>query len=176
MPEDRIFGVIICLFGIFIVFAWVPIDVTSGIVERIRGRNSIGDSFAPTVAGVLLTLSGFWLAMSAKDEKRLTARNLTWVLVMIGMLAASLTVMRWLGPVTTWVLGEESYRILRDALPWKYIGFVTGGALLVFGLISLIERKLSLSRLIIGIGVALAIALLYDLPFDDVLLPPNGDV
>ena len=72
--------------------------------------------------------------------------------------------------------GGEEYRILRDTVPWKYTGFVIGGILLVFSLICFVEERLSWRALLISIGAVVGIILLYDLPFDDVLLPPNGDV
>ena len=68
------------------------------------------------------------------------------------------------------------YRPLRDEIPWKYVGFVCGGGLLIFALIALVERRLRPVRLVLAFAFALALALIYDLPFEDLLLPPNGDV
>ena len=42
--------------------------------------------------------------------------------------------------------------------------------------VALVERRLSLARLVLALAVALALALVFDLPFEDLLLPPNGDV
>ena len=78
--------------------------------------------------------------------------------------------MRWEGPVLV-----EEYRLLRASAPWKWVGFVLGGTVVVTGLISAIERRLSLRALLIGIAVTVALIVLFDLPFDDLLLPPNGE-
>ena len=47
---------------------------------------------------------------------------------------------------------------------------------LVAGLIALIEGRLRPRTLLIGALAALALIVLYDLPFEDLQLPPNGDV
>jgi hypothetical protein len=47
---------------------------------------------------------------------------------------------------------------------------------MVGGLISYIEGHLRIRSFLIGLGSALALVAVYDLPFDDLLLPPNGDV
>lgn len=83
--------------------------------------------------------------------------------------------MRYAGPIIAGALGEE-YRVLRDERPWKYIGFILGGGGMIFGLMSLAEGRISLRRLILALLIAAALALIYDLPFEDLLLPPNGDV
>jgi hypothetical protein len=71
---------------------------------------------------------------------------------------------------------DTGYRPLRASVPWKYLGYVAGGAMLIFGLISLAERRMRPEHLFLSFVAALALALLYDLPFEDLLLPPNGDV
>ena len=85
--------------------------------------------------------------------------------------------MRWLGPLAVELFGAEgSYRALRDTAPWKHLGFVAGGTLLVAGLMALVEGRLTMRGVVIGLLATFALILLYDLPFDDLLLPPNGDV
>jgi hypothetical protein len=64
---------------------------------------------------------------------------------------------------------------MRSTFPWKYIGFVLGGFTLVFGLTSLIEGRLSWVRVISSLLAVLGLILIFDLPFDTILLPPNGD-
>ena len=39
-----------------------------------------------------------------------------------------------------------------------------------------VERQVRWSRVLLALGVTLILALLYDVPFEDLLLPPNGDV
>ena len=49
-------------------------------------------------------------------------------------------------------------------------------AMAIAGLIAVVRGHLSMSALVIGLIASLLIALGYDLPFDDLQLPPNGDV
>ena len=94
------------------------------------------------------------------------------------ILAVGFSLMRYAGPVVVRLINVEKveYRVVRDTVPWKYIGFTLGGTFLVTALIAWTERKLRLVHLLIGLGATLMLIALYDLPFDDLLLPPNGDV
>ena len=74
------------------------------------------------------------------------------------------------------LLDGGEYRLLRDTAPWKYLGFVVGGTFMIFTLMSLADGRLRLMRLAMALLVTVIMALLYDLPFDDLQLPPNGDV
>ena len=74
------------------------------------------------------------------------------------------------------MLMNTDYRPLRATPPWHYIGFLVGGTILIGGLTSLVEQRLSAHSFVIGFIATLVVALLYDLPFDDLILPPNGDV
>ena len=65
---------------------------------------------------------------------------------------------------------------MRDTAPWKYIGFILGGVVLIAGLIALVEGRVSLRGVVLGLMATFALIVVYDLPFDDLLLPPNGDV
>jgi hypothetical protein len=47
---------------------------------------------------------------------------------------------------------------------------------MVGGMIAVLERRLSRRALMIGLIWSLVLILVYDLPFEDLLLPPNGDV
>jgi len=83
----------------------------------------------------------------------------------------------WLGPAAVWALTEDgAYRNLRDTAPWKYVGYVAGGTLLVAGLMALVEGNVTWRGVMIGLLATLALIAVYDLPFEDLLLPPNGDV
>ena len=84
--------------------------------------------------------------------------------------------MRYLGPITAGIFSEDGYRPLRATIPWKYIGYLFGGTAMIGGLTSFVRRQFMAKDWIIGFLVTLAIALIYDVPFDDLLLPPNGDV
>lgn len=178
ITQDAALGALVLAFGLFIVFVWAPLDSETGIAEKIRGRWAIGDALAPIVAGALLAASGAGLlagALRTAAPAALGWRNLGFLAAVIGCVGASLAVMWLAGPVAA-ALTVGDYRPLRDEAPWKYIGFVLGGGLMIFSLIALVERRLSLARLALALTVALALALIHDLPFEDLLLPPNGDV
>ena len=74
------------------------------------------------------------------------------------------------------LFADDEYRLLRDTVPWKYVGFASGGFVIVAGASSVVEGRFSRSAALAGIVAVLLIIALYDLPFDDLLLPPNGDV
>ena len=44
------------------------------------------------------------------------------------------------------------------------------------GLMALVDGRVSWTGVVTGLLAALVLVALYDLPFDDLLLPPNGDV
>lgn len=177
--QDVFLGLAAFAFGVAIILFWAPLDSDSGIAEKIRGRWSIGDALAPTIAGVSILSAGLWLAISsavtASATSGLNAGNIRYLVSLFAILFISITIMRYAGPVLTSLAGEE-YRLLRDTVPFKYIGFVLGGGGMIFALISLIEGAISAKRLALGLAIALGLALVYDLPFEDLLLPPNGDV
>ena len=83
--------------------------------------------------------------------------------------------MRYAGPLLATGV-DGGYRPLRATPPWSYLGFVLGGTVLIGALTGLVNRQQSLRDYAIGLAAALIIALLYDLPFDDLVLPPNGDI
>ena len=178
LTQDAILGAVVLVFGLAVLLLWVPLDSETGIVEKVRGRQVIGDALAPTVAGVVLILAGAGLLAGAVRHPAppsMHRSNLGFLLSFAVCTALALAVMRYAGPLAA-ELTVGDYRPLRDETPWKYIGFVAGGGLLIFGLIALVERRLSLRRLALAAAIAIGVALIYDLPFEDLLLPPNGDV
>ena len=46
---------------------------------------------------------------------------------------------------------------------------------MVFGVIRVVENKITHSAAWVAALAVLALVLLYDVPFDNLLLPPNGD-
>lgn len=176
---DLILGVAFVVLSCVIAFVWVPYGVDSGIFEKVRRRVEIGDAFAPTLAAGLLALGGIMLILEARrapSDARLTRTNLGYLLALCAVFCTVSALWMWTGPALVALTTEAGeYRLLRDSWPWKYTGFVAGGTVLVTGLISLTERRLSFGNLLIGIAASLAMIALYDLPFDDLLLPPNGD-
>ena len=87
--------------------------------------------------------------------------------------------MVYLGPMVVDLintLGGEigSYRNLRASYPYKLIGYVFGGFVLIFGIISVVENRFSMNGALVSIIAVVVITMLYEVPFDNLLLPPNG--
>lgn len=179
MTPDRILGVLCLIAAGLTLFVWVPLDVDGGYVETVRRKLIIGDALAPTVAATIMAAAALGLLFepsSTRATVSLDRKSWLWLAQLAAVLVVSLSLMRWTGPFASWILDAGEYRLLRDTVPWKYVGFLIGGTGLSFGLISLIERRLSLSRLVLCFCLVALMALFYDAPFDDLLLPPNGDV
>lgn len=175
-------NVILCIgfaaAAVVIALVWVPMDSETGLFEKVRRQVTIGDALAPSVAAGFLFLAGLMIVVfePAERARSLTAGNLRYLSKLLLIVFVSFALMRWFGPVLVAVFTDGSYRLLRDAVPWKYAGFVTGGAFLVTGLIGLVEGRITMRGVVIGLGSAIVFIIIYDLPFDDLLLPPNGDV
>lgn len=136
-----------------------------------------GDSLGPIVANCVIGLGGLIVALQPSDDApHLSLPNLMWLVALLGLVAISLLVMRYSGPVTASLFSDAPYRSLRDTAQWKYIGFVLGGGGLIFGLISSASGATRPRYAVIGLTAALVLALLYDLPFDDPILPADGGV
>lgn len=165
------------LLALVLLLLWIPFDTQSGIVETSRRRVLVGDALAPVVSGVFILLGAVLLAVQHKVEQTdgLSSKNLRFVFSLIALGALSFALMRWAGPLVAMLFGHE-YRLLRANVPWKYIGFALGGWVMVFGLVTLMERKPSRRGALFAIGVVAFLIAAYDLPFEDLLLPPNGDV
>ncbi len=177
-------GLVCIVFAMLVLFIWIPLDVESSWVEKVRGRYRIGDALAPTIAAGFILVGGALLVLferRASDQPAIQPTQLRFLLRLMGVVLLSLLVMRFAGPlavaVSNHALTESNeYRLLRNTFPWKYIGFVLGGVMLVAGVISLVERRISIKAVITAVVAVLFIILVFDLPFDDLLLPPNGDV
>jgi len=95
----------------------------------------------------------------------------------------SLLLMRWTGPATVWLAeiaglieADTGYRPLRDTLPWKFTGFLAGGTVMIWTLSALADGGWSWRRLGAAFLITLVIGAVFDLPFEDLVLPPNGDL
>ena len=180
-----------------VLFVWIPLDVETGIIEKVRRQKELGDAFAPAVAALLIGLGGLLLLFekmaadrsrdtpttseqpSSLDDVRPTGVNdLTHALIVLLLLIIALLLMRYVGPLAVALFQENNseYRLLRDTAPWKYLGFVAGGVWLIVSLIVLIEQRLRIRHVLIALLVVCLLIALYDMPFDTLLLPPNGDV
>ncbi|WP_343211887.1 hypothetical protein QEZ52_21720 (plasmid) [Aliisedimentitalea scapharcae] len=170
-------GVGCIAFALILAFVWIPLDTDTGLVERSRGQYVVGDSLAPTLAAAFILISGLLLLLERGGENDRPSRNNVIYIGAITLFGViGIVVMRWAGPVAANLFGGEDYRLLRDTIPWKYTGFVLGGGFMVFAMTSFVEQRLTWRAALIALVAVAGIIVLYDLPFDDVLLPPNGDV
>ena len=184
ITQHRAIGAVICLFGVAALALWLPNDVDSGLIEKVRRRYQIGDMLAPVMALCTMLFGGAWLTLSAD---RAATRGITAparaILMFLVIVGASLLLMRFTGPVMVWlaeavglVEAGTGYRPLRDTLPWKFTGFLAGGTIMIWALGSYADNLWSWRRLGIGLLIALVIGAAFDLPFEDLILPPNGDL
>lgn len=171
-------------FALLVLFVWVPLDVETGLLEKVRRKIVIGDALAPTVAALFLLVGGTLLILAerfAGDQPKLDWRALGFTASLIATISVALIMMRYAGPLVVSVVNVLTgdaleYRLLRDDAPWKYIGFFLGGTVMISGCISLVEGRLRGRSILIAAAAVVAMIAIYDLPFDDLLLPPNGDV
>lgn len=196
-------GVLFLCLALLTLFFWIPRDVETGAVEIFRRAASIGDAMLPMALAIFMIIICIVLIISAflsqnkkdtqvdrKEETGLAASNANSGILtrdngkflgfLLVTMVASFLVMYFLGPLVlalAKMLGLEagSYREMRASIPWKYVGYGTGGPLLIFMLISFVEQSFRWRTALIAFAATFVIALLYDWPFDHLLLPPNGD-
>lgn len=177
-------GLLTLAFAAVALFAWIPLDTQTGIIEKVRRQVAIGDALAPTVAAGFLILGGGLLVLverNADHQPRVSLRGLGFTAGLLAIICIGFVAMRYSGPLVVWIVnsaqgGDLEYRLLRDTTPWKYIGFFIGGTLLISCAISLVEGQVSRKALFFSVLAVAAMIIIYDVPFDDLLLPPNGDV
>lgn len=107
-------------------------------------------------------------------------QSLVFIVRMATVLVLGLVLMSYTGPLIVEALnatGAEigTYRQLRDTVPYKYLGYLVGGFVLVFGVIRVVENRFSVSAAWVAIAAVVILVFLYDVPFENLLLPPNGD-
>jgi len=173
------------LLAAVMLFVWIPNDIETGVVEVYRRQVNIGDSMAPTVAAVALLVVSLLMGVFsffrplASSAAPLDQRSFSFLARIGGVIVLSLVIMTYAGPLLVAIVnlfGDVGiYRHLKDDLPYKYAGFVLGGLSMVAGVIMVVENKLSRHSLWIAAAAVLALIVIFDLPFDDILLPPNGD-
>ena len=187
---NAVLGAACCLFALVLLLVWIPADVASGVIEQVRRQVVIGDALAPTVWSTGIGLLGLLLLLASLLRLHEgvaetpgggpTWANLRYLLTLLATIVGALLVMTHAGP---WVVGiaqalgsdVDTYRSLRATRPWKYIGYLAGGFLLVFALMSYTSQRISLRLALIAAAAVLFMAMAYDLPFKNLLLPPNGD-
>ncbi len=178
--SNFILGLVLVAFSAVLLFVWIPLDTDTGYIEKVRRQVTVGDAAAPSIAALFLLTGGLLLIFVERaraDQPAFGRRHLVFVLSFVGWTVLSLLVMRYAGPALVAVLGMDmEYRLLRDTLPWKYVGFLIGGTMLISGGISMVEGRVRPQRVLLSLVITTVMMLIYDVPFEDLLLPPNGDV
>ena len=168
---------------------WIPNDIESGLVETFRRQTTIGDAMAPTMlaTGIFIVALAMglisWLRSRFGYKERqvgLDRLSIEFLFRLAAVIVLGLLLIPYCGPLSVDLinaLGGEigSYRVLRDTVPYKYIGYFLGGFVMIFGIIWLIEQRPTRSAALVSLVAVIVLIVLYDLPFDDLLLPPNGD-
>ena len=176
------------LASLLTLFVWIPLDIETGVIETFRRRVTIGDAMAPTIMAVAILvvsvvmgiLAVFQLAENSSDVKEdLDKQSFVFLARLVIVVSIGLVLMVYLGPMVVDLintLGGEigSYRNLRASYPYKLIGYVFGGFVLIFGIISVVENRFSMNGALVSIIAVVVITMLYEVPFDNLLLPPNG--
>ena len=181
--SNRLLGALFLIVACASLVFWIPADIDTGLVEKVRRRNVIGDSLAPTFAMILVGLAALTLIRQSGDDAVFTNQG-KWhrpFLFFIIIFICVLVLMRYTGPLIIAIVnslgeGELTYRNLRNIRPLKYVGYVAGGTLLLCSFSHFMDKSLNRKRALLFFGISIVIALFFDLPFEDILLPPNGDV
>ncbi len=184
-------GVLALVAGIVALVVWIPEDTETGVLMQDRYSVEIGDGMAPTMSMIgVLVVSIALIAVSClqirsgaskadEDGIGIPGESFAAMAAVAASLAVSLTLMVWAGPLAVVSLqagGVDigSYRELSDTVPYKYIGFSLGGFVLVFSLIAWMEGRPSWRAAWTAAAAVIALILVYDVPFDNLLLPANG--
>lgn len=195
--RHRWLGWLACVFCGVMLFVWIPLDVDTGIIEKVRRQVVLGDAFAPSIAAIIIGLGGLLILLERVPSSTPTSptdhrpnksaglpeegpemADVKHAAMVLLLVAISLYLMRYTGPLLLYVFegSDAEYRLLRDSAPWKYLGFIVGGLWMIVSLIALNERRVRWQHFLIALAAVLLLIAFYDLPFEDLLLPPNGDV
>ena len=176
---------VVAAFALLTLGVWIPADVESGVVETFRRRTVIGDAMAPTVVAIGMVVAAALLVASGivkprREAAALDRQSLAFVTRFAAAIAVGLALMSHTGPLVVDAIDAlggavGSYRELRDTVPYKYLGYLLGGTAMVAGAIAVVEQRFTRSAALSAVLATLILIVLYDLPFDDLLLPPNGD-
>ena len=177
---EVIVGLLAVIACLLVLFVWIPLDVETSFFEKVRRRIEIGDAFAPGLAAGLLGLGGVLLLVEGvrgKGDAALSRQNVLFVAGLIIGATLFIQLLTWPGPLAVSLFGpaDAEYRLLRDTAPWKYVGYIAGGTMMITALFAFVEHRFHWRQLAVALIATLILAAVYDLPFDDLLLPPNGD-
>ena len=166
LTRNRLLGAVIFTAGLMMLLLWIPSDVDSGLIEKVRRRYRIGDMLGPVVATTIILIGAGWLCLSREREApRSILPPLRAIAMIVGITGSCMLLMRWTGPA---LVGLADIAGIIDG--------EAGCGVLIWLLSCQADGKWSWRRLGIGMAIALVMALFFDLPFDDLVLPPNGDL
>lgn len=182
--SNLLIGLVFLAVSLLVALVWVPLDTDTGLVEKVRGRKTIGDALAPTIACGFLFLGGLLLVVMERNalvQQMMTRAQLGFIARLLGVIVFGILVMRYAGPALAELVNQFraepiEYRLLRATPGWKHVGFVLGGMIVVSGMIAIVEHKFTRNALLTALIAVLFMIAVFDLPFEDLLLPPNGDV
>lgn len=181
---ETVVTLVLALVAGLVLFVWVPADTDTGIVETFRRQTFLGDAFLPSIAAAVMLVAAILQLLAIRLRRPVPdspppfdAVTLAFFVAFATVVAVSLILLYWAGPVLWSLLGdgERSYRQMRGTAGWKHLSMAIGGTVLVFATISLLEGRVRLDRLLLAFGFTAVLIALFDLPFDTILLPPNGD-
>lgn len=166
--------------ALILLLFWIRLDIETGLIDEWRRTIRIGDALLPTIGAIGLLGSALWIGVAAfikPDTGPCVQFSAPLFALVLGIQLVSFVLMFWVGPLLVTLLAAEgmTYRLKLDSFPWKYSGFLAGGTFMIFALKSLLERSLTLRSLMVAFLATAVLAFLYDVPFENMLLPPNGD-
>jgi uncharacterized membrane protein YidH (DUF202 family) len=178
---------LVCLVaGLIAAILWVPFDSETPPIYDFRRQTYIGDAMLPMVAAAGIAICAAvhlilnWRRKPTDTEPPFDKLTGGFFLILFAIIISAFLVMYWAGPVALALFGpsgEEAvtYRQMRSTAPWKYLGFVLGGFILVFGITTLLEGQMKWKRAVSSLIAIIVLIVIFDVPFDTILLPPNGD-
>ncbi len=177
-------GLSLGIAALIAIFIWIPLDTETGLTERARRRILIGDALAPTIACGFIVVGALLLVLrerTAAAQPVIARSHVVFITRIMAVTVLGVLVMRYTGPalaeLTNLFRAEPiEYRLLRATPGWKHVGFVLGGVITVAGMIAIVEQKLTRRAVLTALAAVLVMIGVFDLPFEDLLLPPNGDV
>jgi hypothetical protein len=161
----------------------IPAGAPGEMIEVVRRRARIGDAAMPALAALFIAFGGLVLVFERGGTPILRAVPV-WPALFAAVIAVASLAFLHVGDgivaVARMVWPDLSdFRSLRMTLPWAWVPFIIGGALLIAPLVIASERlpaRRGLAAFGFGAAVALAVAAFLTLPFEDVLIPPQGDL
>lgn len=184
---EIVLALVVLGLAVLALLVWIPFDSETPPIYTFRRQTYIGDAMLPMIAAAgiaLCSLIHLLINLRRKPapfaESPFDRLTIAFFMQLAAIIVVALLLMFWAGPAALSLFGlsgEEAltYRQMRSSLPWKYVGFVMGGFVLVFGIISLVEGRFRWKRALVAIVAVAALILIFDVPFDVLLLPPNGD-